>query len=98
MKRVKKMRYTCVFLVYLFLVAVANGKQISNDECEEIWAKGEIIHDFDELEISGGNYRPRSFIRYKGSMYYAILAIESSKGKEPNVWLSMNCWDSDRQK
>jgi|TARA_B100000902_G_scaffold392041_1_gene443773 hypothetical protein len=90
------MKYTYLLLVSLLLVTTANGKQISSEQCEEIWAKGEIIHDFDELEVSGGNYRPRSYIRYKGKMYYGIMTLESSKGDDVTIWVSMNCWDSHR--
>ena len=86
------------FFILLLMTVGAVGKahagQISKEKCEEVWAKGEILHDFDELEVVGGNYRPRSYIRYKGYIYYGILAMESEPGKNPNITVSMNCWNS----
>ncbi len=78
----------------MITVTTSTAEQISKEECEKVWAEGEIIHDFDELEVVGGNYRPRSYIRYNGSLYYGLLTIESSSGKNPNIWVSMNCWNS----
>jgi len=71
---------------------------VSKKECEKVWAEGEIIHDFDELEVIGGNYRPRSYIRYKGSIYYGILSVASGPGKDPNIWVELNCWNSKETK
>ena len=88
------MKYCFILLLITVGVVKASASQISKEKCEEVWAKGEIIHDFDELEVAGGNYRPRSYIRYNGSMYYGILAIESEPGKDPNISVGMNCWDS----
>ena len=92
------MRYIFGILTLMLFASSGFAKQVNNQLCEEIWAKGEIIHDFDELEVAGGNYRPRSYIRYKGAMYYGILTIESSKVDKTNIWVAMNCWDSKRDK
>ena len=88
------MKYIYGFLIIIFTFTNAFGKQISEQACEEVWANGEIIHEFDELEVSGGNYRPRSYIKYKGKMYYGTMTIKSSKGDTETIWVSMNCWDS----
>lgn len=93
------MKYISIIILFTIGIAtMANGNQISKKECEEVWADGEIIHDFDELEVVGGNYRPRSYIRYKGAVYYGILTIQSTNGSEPNIWVSMSCWDSKTPK
>ena len=68
-------------MLMMWLATSANATQISKEECEEVWAEGEILHEFDELEVVGGNYRPRSYIRYGGAIYYAILTIDSVKGE-----------------
>ena len=91
------MKYIYVLLIILAMSIPANASQISKEQCEEVWALGEIIHDFDELEVVGGNYRPRSYIKYKGSIYYGILTIESSGGKNPEIWVAMSCWNSKTQ-
>ena len=74
------MRYIFGSLIIIFIVPHAFGKQISKQACEEVWAKGEILHEFDEIEISGGNYRPRSYIKYEGKMFYGTLTTQSLKG------------------
>jgi hypothetical protein len=91
------MKYMYILLLTLGMNIAANASQISKEECEEVWAKGEIIHDFDELEVVGGNYRPRSYIRYNGLIYYGMLTIEASKGKVSNIQVTMSCWDSKTQ-
>ena len=89
------MKYFYILLLIITsAISKAGASQISQEKCEEVWAKGEILHDFDELEVVGGNYRPRSYIRYNGFLYYGILAMESAPGEEPNIWVSMNCWNS----
>ena len=89
------MKFIYIFLMTIVSVTTAGASQISKEECEKVWAEGKIIHDFDELEVINGNYRPRSYIRYNGSIYYGILTVESSAGNKPNIWVSMNCWNSD---
>ena len=87
----------CIYVMLIMVASVipVSASQIDKQQCEEVWAQGEILHDFDELEVVGGNYRPRSYIRYKGSIYYAILTVKSETGKDPNIWVSMNCWNSE---
>lgn len=92
--RLKEMRYIYGSLIIIFSVTQVFGKQISKDACEEVWANGEILHEFDEIEISGGNYRPRSYIKYEGKMFYGTLTIDSLKGDVETIWVSMTCWDS----
>jgi hypothetical protein len=92
------MKYIYTIMLMVGLAANANATQISKEKCEEVWADGEILHEFDELEVVGGNYRPRSYIRYDGAIYYGILTINSVKGENANVWVDMNCWNSDIQK
>ena len=88
------MKYIYGFLIIIFTFTSAFGKQIKEQACEEVWANGEIIHEFDEIEVAGGNYRPRSYIKYKGKMYYGTMTIKSLKGDNETVWVSMTCWDS----
>ena len=94
MGRLHDMKYIYGFLFIIFTFEHGFAKQINERACEEVWANGEIIHEFDELEVSGGNYRPRSYIKYKGKMYYGTMTIKSSKGDNETIWVSMNCWDS----
>ena len=94
MERLYGMKYIYGFIIMTFTITHAFGKEINEQACEEVWANGEILHEFDELEVSGGNYRPRSYIKYKGKMYYATMTIKSSKGDNETIWVSMNCWDS----
>ena len=90
------MKYIFRAFIIMLMVPHAHGKQISSKACEDVWTKGEIIHEFDELEVLGGNYRPRSYIRYMGQMYYGTITLEASKGDSETIWVSMNCWDSER--
>lgn len=92
------MKYVYALLILIGLCPIATAKQLSKERCEEVWSQGEILHDFDELEIAGGNYRPRSYIRYKAAMYYGIITIKSGKGKNAQTWVAMNCWDSANEK
>lgn len=91
------MKFIFILLITITTCNTVKANQISKADCEKVWADGEIIHDFDELEVIGGNYRPRSFIRYNGSIYYGILTIEADQGKEPNIWVAMTCWNSKTQ-
>ena len=88
------MKFIYLLLLLISTTTEATAGQINKTECEKVWAEGEILHDFDELEVVGGNYRPRSYIRYNGSIYYGILTVKSSTGKNPDIWVAMNCWNS----
>ena len=92
------MKYIYVLFIMTITLTTSSASQVSKKECEKVWAEGEIIHDFDELEVIGGNYRPRSYIRYKGSIYYGILSVASGPGKDPNIWVDLNCWNSNETK
>ena len=98
MGRLNEMKYIYGVIIMIFTITHAFGKQISAQACEEVWANGEIVHEFDELEVSGGNYRPRSYIKYKGKMFYGTMTVKSSKNDNETIWVSMNCWDSYQSK
>ena len=64
------MKYIYTIVLMVGLAANANATQISKEKCEEVWADGEILHEFDELEVVGGNYRPRSRNRPQDGVHY----------------------------
>ena len=68
----------------------ANAKNIRDEECEEVWSKGDILHEYDLFAFEGKDRIIYTFIRYDGAMYHGVITWDYTEddGDAERVFLS----------
>ena len=51
----------------------ANAKSISDEECEEVWSKGDILHEYDLFAFEEKDSIIYTFFRYDAAMYHSTM-------------------------